>query len=466
MSLRSKILLNFYFGAMGGFLGWICTESLPGLHQRPATGADLYVLYVEDAIFGAIVGLAIGAFLGLVEGVTVRTLTLAIRGALIGGPVGIVSGVLGLWAGETIYQAMGGGWAESFLEFVWKVIARALGWSLIGLFIGLSEGISTASPQKMKHGAIGGWAGGFLGGAAFDILARIFFTDTLSRLAGLVLIGGFIGFFVGLVEDLLKQAWVKVLSGRNEGKEYILDKEVVVLGRDELADIGLFGDPSVALQHALIRRENNHHVLYDRGNPIGTFVNGQPIQKQRLKDGDTIQIGRLRILFREKAGLQPEKVRVDVASPPAHSARPAAPNICPYCGERKDPISGACACSLAKPLPEALSTLKEPELPQGAAPPASGPCLVGVEGLYRDHHFPIMGSDITIGREMGRDIALLGDTTASRNHARLVLEGGQYVLYDQGSLNGTFVNKERITRAVLQPGDLIHIGGTTFRFQA
>ena len=44
-------------------------------------------------------------------------------------------------------------------------------------------------------------------------------------------------------------------------------------------------------------------------------------------------------------------------------------------------------------------------------------------------------------------------------------EGG-FVIRDQGSSNGTFVNGARVTEAPLRPGDEVSIGGTRFRFEA
>ena len=46
----------------------------------------------------------------------------------------------------------------------------------------------------------------------------------------------------------------------------------------------------------------------------------------------------------------------------------------------------------------------------------------------------------------------------SRNHAVLRREGERFVLVDEGSLNGTFVNRRRADRTVLSDGDEIQIG--------
>src|SRR5262249_14374582 len=87
--------------------------------------------------------------------------------------------------------------------------------------------------------------------------------------------GAAIGFFVGLVGEAFKQAWVKVLIGRNEGREHILDSPISVIGRDELADIPIFLDRYLAPRQASIRFQNNRYYLFDEaGRPQGHAAAG------------------------------------------------------------------------------------------------------------------------------------------------------------------------------------------------
>jgi pSer/pThr/pTyr-binding forkhead associated (FHA) protein len=79
--------------------------------------------------------------------------------------------------------------------------------------------------------------------------------------------------------------------------------------------------------------------------------------------------------------------------------------------------------------------------------------------------YPISG-EATIGRDPGNAVSLSMDTTVSRRHAVIAAADGGYVIRDQGSSNGTFVNGARVTDAPLRPGDEVSIGGTRFRFEA
>jgi hypothetical protein len=72
--------------------------------------------------------------------------------------------------------------------------------------------------------------------------------------------------------------------------------------------------------------------------------------------------------------------------------------------------------------------------------------------------FPIEGGErITIGRRPDSDI-FLDDVTVSRDHALLVKRGEEWFLDDLGSLNGTYVNRQRIESHRLADGDELQIG--------
>lgn len=78
-------------------------------------------------------------------------------------------------------------------------------------------------------------------------------------------------------------------------------------------------------------------------------------------------------------------------------------------------------------------------------------------------------SGISFGRNPDRTVSFPPEETiVSGQHARLEFRGGDYVLHDDGSRNGTFVNSERITERRLQHGDLIQFGpgGPSARFVA
>ena len=71
--------------------------------------------------------------------------------------------------------------------------------------------------------------------------------------------------------------------------------------------------------------------------------------------------------------------------------------------------------------------------------------------------FALEGGPTTIGRSPECGI-FLDDVTVSRKHAVFTKDGDRWHLEDQGSLNGTFVNRERVENADLRDGDELQIG--------
>jgi len=95
-----------------------------------------------------------------------------------------------------------------------------------------------------------------------------------------------------------------------------------------------------------------------------------------------------------------------------------------------------------------------------------GPALVVRSGGGRaGESFRPTGERTRIGRSPDCDI-FLDDVTVSRNHAVLIEQNGRYVVEDQGSLNGTFVNRRRIESASLDEGDELQIGKYRMTFIA
>jgi pSer/pThr/pTyr-binding forkhead associated (FHA) protein len=88
-----------------------------------------------------------------------------------------------------------------------------------------------------------------------------------------------------------------------------------------------------------------------------------------------------------------------------------------------------------------------------------GPALVVRSGGGRagETFRPHSGGSTRIGRSPDCDV-FLDDVTVSRNHALLVERDGRFFVEDEGSLNGTFVNRRRIDSAELENGDELQIG--------
>ncbi len=92
----------------------------------------------------------------------------------------------------------------------------------------------------------------------------------------------------------------------------------------------------------------------------------------------------------------------------------------------------------------------------GALPEGSALLLV-MRGSNAGSRFRLDGDLTTAGRHPDSDI-FLDDVTVSRRHAEFYRRGALFTVRDVGSLNGTYVNRERIEEAELTGGDEVQIG--------
>ena len=90
--------------------------------------------------------------------------------------------------------------------------------------------------------------------------------------------------------------------------------------------------------------------------------------------------------------------------------------------------------------------------------PAGTALLLVQQGPTTGARFLLDASETTVGRHPRADI-FLDDVTVSRKHAIfLALPEGGFAVRDSGSLNGTYVNRQRVEQAALRRGDEVQIG--------
>jgi hypothetical protein len=112
--------------------------------------------------------------------------------------------------------------------------------------------------------------------------------------------------------------------------------------------------------------------------------------------------------------------------------------------------------------------LERPRLRQGAAGPPEARLVPVAEDGEDLPWLPLTGADISLGSDASLAAYPLADGSVSGLHARLIRQaGGRYLLRDQGSVAGTWVNFEPVPEEGkrLEHGDLIQLGRVTLRFE-
>jgi hypothetical protein len=300
MPLLVRIYYNAVFGALGGLLGWM----LFGVFGDRNPGEDAG--WLNSLLGGAIIGGCIGYFVVSVEAIRDGALVKFARLASYGVVLGAIGGAIGMFLGDKInfllVSPQDPGW-------FFPMLARGVGWSFLGVAIGMSEGIAARSLGRFSYGTLGGAIGGFIGGCFFMVLYRTAIgsgsTSYFGSAAGLVILGACIGSLSALVQGVFQPACVRVLRGWQEGREYPLEKPASLLGRDEHADIALFRDMRIEKRHAFIKRFGERYILVSNNAPAEfTRVNDAPVtQPQELQDGDRIQLGNVVLRFHLRAAL-------------------------------------------------------------------------------------------------------------------------------------------------------------------
>lgn len=139
---------------------------------------------------------------------------------------------------------------------------------------------------------------------------------------------------------------------------------------------------------------------------------------------------------------------------------------CPECGFQNPEAASYCSkCGALLHVPESSEQTQQFSAEEGTDPfdtlddlGLQGAALVVRSGGGRSGEtFMPKHERTTIGRSPDCGI-FLDDVTVSRKHAVLVDDNGTWRIEDQGSLNGTFVNRERVETATLSDGDELQIG--------
>src|SRR3989339_743526 len=192
--------------------------------------------------------------------------------------------------------------------------------------------------------------------------------------------------------------------------EYLIRNERISVGRTEGNDVRI-DDLKVSETHALFSKKEGKYFIEDLKTSFGTFLNGQKVSSQEVREGDEIGLGEHVLM------LWPEK--------------------------KDTPL---------QPLPKLYY-------------------LAGIHGKFMGRKYILLRGETKIGRSDDlNDIILSGniDPTVSRRHTTIMWNAGdRLILTDRRSRNRTFVNNVQVNETdeiPVSPGDEILIGKSIFRF--
>jgi hypothetical protein len=307
------IYANWFYLSMcamvGALLGWALLE--PWIDDNELQeGFD-----IAGILLFPITAAMVGLFLGAAEGIICRNYGRAVKSGAVGIAVGFVGGLMAIIPACMIFGFMAvfafslsanpqAGEMPTGLALLVLMMGRGAAWSVAAIPAGMGQGIALREKKVIINGIVGALLGGLVGGLLFDPISLLLMTAdgqaVYSRAVGLAAIGAFVGLFVGLVEGWTKTAWLLMQKGPLAGKQFILFRDTTALGSSPKADIYLFKDDAIEPRHATITNRAGRFEIEDLNTPDGTYVNGIPVTRTVLSDGDQIVLGKTVLEFSMK----------------------------------------------------------------------------------------------------------------------------------------------------------------------
>lgn len=265
-----------------------------------------------------------------------------------------------------------------------------------------------------------------------------------------------------------------------DGREYTIGSTPLVIGREAGCDI-VVPNKDVSRRHAEIFASPQGYVLVD-SSTNGTFVNAERVEAQRvLARADVIRIGDHEFRFyADRIPDVPSLVNAPPLAPAPVAEAPAAapPVFTPMpMPPLTPPIAAAGAAERLSytmhgvPAPPAPTPMAPPVAPPPRAsqrPAGSTPALATFlvrSGQLKGQRLTVRVPVVNIGRAEYNDL-VLPDDSVSGAHAKLQRREGIWVLIDNESTNGTWVDGERVSgETMLGPGAVVRFGEISAMFE-
>ena len=312
----SRIGQSVGFGAAGGVLGWILSETLIDLDG--SMFSSLNEMRVQTGYWFALIVLGIGA--AIVGGAALMNRTPpATETILIGLAAFLIGGFVSGYIAQLVYESMVD--MESVDSVSDVRIPRAIGWLIAGGLGGTAVGVAFRSVKRIQNGVMGGAAGGLIGGLLFDS----FGTASTARMIGITLVGALMGGLIGLIENARTSVWLSVVTGELRGRQFPVVDDVTSVGRSRSNRICLPGDSGIAEKHLDIRLEQSGAAFSCVVGQVGH--NGVAATSGRLSHGDSLVIGRteVRVELRKEMNTPVSSVSIQNAPSPAFDSGLSAP---------------------------------------------------------------------------------------------------------------------------------------------
>ncbi|WP_116126994.1 FHA domain-containing protein [Lewinella sp. IMCC34183] len=282
-----------WFGALGGFVGWLLYALVDGLaggsitaFTREVSGYRNAEALVGDVLSGACFGLGLTLMLSIMEERS-QSRRLSVRRILLRTLLGGIISIIAFGGGVML---LGSGIVAQ------PLFAFALSWVVFGLGLGIV--LTLRSSIERKRGIAGGLLAGVTGFLVYWLSLTLVGDEMVPKVISLLVSGALLGLVLDTVVELAESYEIEYVAPSNYRRRVPLSKWLksdwnIMIGTQPGSQVYVkWPDEDVLPEHAQIKLDGGRVYLFPHGETLinGHIINGQ--KRTQLESGDTIQLGR------------------------------------------------------------------------------------------------------------------------------------------------------------------------------
>lgn len=248
----------------------------------------------------------------------------------------------------------------------------------------------------------------------------------------------------------MKRVVLELQTGVDRGARMVLTPgQSVTVGRSPGADFPLPADDMLSRNHLTVHCTEEECIVEDLKSANGTFVNGQRITKQPLKQGDELAAGRSRFEAQFEGPWDEETLSGSGSGPSAEESPKEAMS-------QQSPATAAAGVAVAGAAAGTETTL--------GLSPNKRVFLEVTTGYEEGGRVAIYPRRILeVGRHDNVGFPIVSDSVLSGKHFAIACDDNSAYLFDLDSANGTFLNGKRVKSSALREDDEIAAGRSKFK---